>query len=291
MAESLSEWLRRRESADAVARSVAVTQSVVAALPEGEVVRVLDLATGRGSNIRFLAERLPMPQEWLAVDQSPALLADLQNGLSTWGEARGYAVRSEASRSRIRGRNLACDVETREVDLGSLDRDEIFVGRHLVTASALLDLVSDSWLHTLAARCRAVGAVALFTITYNGRFSCEPDEPEDEMVRTLMNQHQKTDKGLGGPAAGPAASACAEQSFLDVGYRVHREPSDWVLTAANVDVQRTLIEGWADAAIQMVPDQTPGISDWRARRLSHVDSGRSRLTVGHDDLAAWPPRG
>ena len=36
---------------------------------------------------------------------------------------------------------------------------------------------------------------------------------------------------------------------------------------------------------------SPRFGDWRARRLAHVDAGRSRLTVGHDDLAAWLPHG
>ena len=90
---------------------------------------------------------------------------------------------------------------------------EIFEGRNLVTASALLDLVSESWLRLLAARCREAGATALFTLTYDGRSSCDPVEPEDELVRELMNLHQKTDKGLGGPADGPDAWAVAERAF------------------------------------------------------------------------------
>ena len=36
--------------------------------------------------------------------------------------------------------------------------------------------------------------------------------PEDDMVRRLMTEHQKRDKGLGGPAAGPDAADVAEQA-------------------------------------------------------------------------------
>jgi hypothetical protein len=109
------------------------------------------------------------------------------------------------------------------------------------------------------------------------------------MVRDLMNRHQKTDKGLGGPAAGPDAVSCAERCFAEAGYRVRLEPSDWTLGPAAAALQRMLIEGWAGAATEMVRDRAPTIARWRARRLAHVGAGRSRLVVGHDDLAAWLP--
>jgi hypothetical protein len=150
--------------------------------------------------------------------------------------------------------------------------------------------VSAQWLQTLAHHCHAAGAAALFTITYNGQSSCIPVEPEDDLVRDLMNRHQKTDKGLGGPALGPDAVSCAEQEFTEAGYRVRREPSNWTLGPEVSALQRMLIDGWAQVAIEMAPDRSTTIAHWRERRLAHVDTGRSRIVVGHDDLAAWLPR-
>jgi hypothetical protein len=51
-----------------------------------------------------------------------------------------------------------------------------------------------------------------------------------------------------------------------------------------------LIDGWAQAAIEMAPDRSATIARWRERRLAHVDARHSRIVVGHDDLAAWLPR-
>jgi hypothetical protein len=31
------------------------------------------------------------------------------------------------------------------------------------------------------------------------------------------------------------------------------------------------------------------LSQWLARRFAHIGSGRSRVVVGHEDLAAWLP--
>src|SRR5262249_34424504 len=147
-------------------------------------LRVLDLGTGTGSNLRYLVPRLSGPQEWLAIDRDAVVLADLIEA--------------------VRRSGLDVAVDTRQAQLSELP-DDVFAGRHLVTASALLDLVSDDWLHRLAERCRAHGAVVLFALTYNGDSSCSPMEPEDDLVRELLNRHQRADKGCG-VAAGPEAA-------------------------------------------------------------------------------------
>ena len=136
---------------------------------------MLDLGTGTGSNIRYLCERFAA-NSWLAVDRSAALLAALPERLPR-GPPLGIRAWTEPGAASFAARSLECDIETQQGDLGTLDDREIFAGRHLVTASALLDLVSESWLRALAAHCRAEGASALFAITYNGRFSCTPVEP------------------------------------------------------------------------------------------------------------------
>jgi len=289
MIEALATWLVLRESSDAAARSERLTRMVADVLPAGAPASILDLATGGGSNIRYLSSRLPSPQRWLAVDQSPVLLTRLRHEMSAWGAARGYAVQTGPTACTVNGAGLECDVETHQMDLGELDEPNIFTGRHLVTASALLDLVSEPWLRVLAARCRAARAAALFTITYDGHFTCSPAEPEDTMVRSLLNEHQKRDKGLGGPAQGPDAVACAERCFVDAGYLVHRESSDWTVGPEQTQMQRMLIDGWAEAAAEVTREGAPVIADWRARRLAHVDAGRSRAVVGHEDLAALLP--
>src|SRR6185295_6474627 len=216
----------------------------------------------------YLMPRLPADaQQWLLVDRDRALIA--------------LAIRSLRPMHSI-------VVVTRAMNLGTLEQ-RLFSRRDLVTASALLDLVSEEWLGALAGECRAAGATALFALTYNGRSHCVPAEREDEPIRELMNRHQRqNDKGFG-RAAGPDAVNVAERCFAGAGYEVTREPSDWVLTPDAQELQRQLVEGWACAAREMEPDQTPMIDDWLRRRLAHIAGKRSHITVGHEDLAAWLP--
>lgn len=290
MSVSLSRWLALREPADFAARSEALTQVAVEAVSPAGVVSVLDLGSGTGSNLRFLADRLPGRQRWLLVDRDPVLLRLVLDRVSAWSAMRGYDVTPHANGCLVRGAGLECRIATQQVDLDRLEDVAIVEGRHLVTASALLDLVSERWLRTLARQCRSAGAAALFAITYNGRSACAPAEPEDDLVRQLMNRHQRTDKGLGGAAAGPEAAALAERCFAAEGYGVKRVSSDWVLGPEDDELQRELIEGWVEAAAEIAPDRAAVFSSWKRRRLEHVAARRSRITVGHDDLAAWLPR-
>jgi len=287
MDDVLAQWLALREPIDAAARSARLTRAVVDAIGIADPVNVLDLATGTGSNLRYLMTRLPRNQRWLVIDRSSTLLAQMPVRTASWGAALGYEVVPDATRFVINGEQLDCHVQMQRLDLEALETVEIFADRHLVTASALLDLVSESWLRSLAHCCRAARAAALFTITYNGQSSCSPVEPEDQLVLNLFNRHQRTDKGLGGPAAGPDAVACARRCFAEAGYRVQIEPSDWELGFEESELQRQLIEGWAEAAAEISPADASTIGDWRVRRLHHVDTANSRLVVGHYDFAAW----
>ena len=267
MTDSLSEWLALRQAADFAARSASLTRTVVDRLHDIRPLRILDLGTGTGSNVRYLAPRLGADQHWLAVDKDPRLLAE-----ATARAAVGLDVH----------------LETRAIDLGDLSVPSIFNGRHLVTASALLDLVSRNWLRHVAAECARVEACALFTLTYNGRNECDPVDPDDAIAFELFNRHQLTDKGLGGPAAGPGGTEAARECFSAVGFDVRVEPSDWHIGADEQEFQRQLIEGWASAAAEMSTTQREAVDAWRKRRLAHVDAGRSRIVVGHFDLLAIP---
>jgi hypothetical protein len=254
-----AEWLALREPADAAARSTTVEQFVSRALSSCGPLRIVDLGSGTGSNVRYLSARLPGPRQWRLVDNDAALLT----------RAREL---------------LPIPVEARISDLGNLESD-VFSGCHLVTASALLDLVSESWLTDLVARCRRAGSAVLVALNYDGRVECTPAHNDDELVREMVNRHQRTDKGFG-PALGPSAGTRAEAALREAGYDVIRDKSDWNLGPADTELQRQLIRGWASAATELSPSDAPRIHRWECRRMDSVAAGVSSLVVGHDDVGA-----
>jgi hypothetical protein len=244
-------WLRLREPVDAASRD----RGLVAGLSHhlAQPIHAIDLATGTAANLRYLSPLLGGAQTWQLIDHDQALLDAIPARLAEWSRDRGSTSRASGEGIRIDDPGFECEVHYRSRDLAR-DLTAINVPRgSLVTAAALLDLVSDSWLADLAAHCRASYAPVLFALTYNGEIRFEPSDPEDELVTALVNRHQSTDKGFG-------------------------------------QLQRALLEGWTTAAIEMAPAQAGVLGHWAERRNQQLASGRSTFVVGHTDLVGLPPR-
>ena len=257
-------WLALREPADHRSRATELLPRLEGWWRERGACAVLDLASGTGSNLRYLAPRLPGSRRWTLLDHDEELLA------------------------RVRWQDMDAVVRTVRGDLADSALGEV-AGTDLVTASALLDLVSERWLGELADACAATGCAALFVLTYDGTISWGGDaDPWDALVQRAVDEHQRRDKGLG-PALGPAAASAAERLFRASGYRTWLAPSPWELGAGDAALARALVDGWAAAASEQRPGDAPEIAAWAERRRAALASGTFALTVGHLDLLALPP--
>lgn len=271
-------WLDLREPADHAARAPALPQALAAWLrARRQPVRVLDLGCGSGSTLRALAPLLGEGQDWVLLDHDPALLQAARARLLRWaGSGLGAeALELEGPGWSARVRLLRADL--REVEALPLQ------DRALVTASALFDLVSESWLGRLAARLR--GRALYAALTFDGRLEMTPADAADAALREAFLAHQRRDKGFG-PALGPEADAACARFFAGGGWDLQRARSDWRLDAGAADLQAALLEGLAAAAAEQEPALAEQAAAWLARR--RVAIGESLLRVGHGDLLALP---
>lgn len=275
-----AEWLAEREAVDRRARSA----ELVATLPK-QFESIVDLGAGTGSNLRWLAPQFGSPQAWTLVDNDNKLLVAARKATRAWARSLDFIARGRGSRLSVAGPDFDCRIETLRLDLASGVGDLEFPAGCLVTASALLDLVSRPWLEQLIARIEQPRAAILWTLTYDGRVTIDPADDNDTAIVALLNRHQLTDKGFG-PALGPDAWLVAQSLLEQAGFDVRAVDSSWQCGTDDKALLKTLIEGWASAAKEIAPDQSRLIEKWCRQRLRQAARGELEVSVGHQDLAA-----
>lgn len=212
---------------------------------------------------------------------------------TTGATSRATRPRRRWTRLDIIGPDWRATVEPRRIDLERLDfldalsADDDAID--LVTASALLDLVSIGWLSTLVDWCAARRVAMLFALSYDGRVEWMPSRPEDAAITAALERDQRRDKGMG-LALGSGAVARLRSRLAARGLTHAAAESDWLLesSGAGAAVQRRLIDDWSALAARGGEEGAADAMRWKAGRLALLDAGTARLRVGHVDVAAWP---
>ena len=254
-------WLDLREPADAAARSRDLVRQLRGRLPDDGPLVVHDLACGTGSMGRWLAPLLPGPQRWILHDRDPDLLALAEPGVPGL-------------------------VETRLGDVTRLGRDDL-AGASLITASALLDMLTADELSALIAACAGAACPVLLTLSVSGRMQLLPSDPLDAHIAAAFDEHQRRTTSRG-RLLGPDAVDEAVEGFRRLGADVVVRPSPWRLGATHSDLAVEWLAGWLDAACEQMPELVPDAELYRRRRLREAEMGALAVTVGHADLLVLP---
>lgn len=263
------DWLALRESADAAARAEELLDPLRAHLAATARPVIRDLGCGTGSMGRWLAARLPGAQHWVMYDRDPELLRHAAATMAA-GAADGAPV----------------TVETRQHDITALTAAEL-AGTALVTASALLDLLTVEEVDRIAGACVEAACPALLTLSVLGRVELSPDDPLDADFEAAFNAHQRRPVD-GRRLLGPDAVEAAAESFARRGATVRVRPAPWRLTADQARLTVQWLEGWVAAACAQRPDLTAEAGGYLQRRSAAAGAGRLTVVVHHSDLLAQP---
>lgn len=262
-------WLALRESADATARAPDLVDHLARALPATGRRVIHDLGSGTGAMGRWLAPLLSGPQHWVVHDRDADLL-EVAVAELPGPAADGTAVTVAATQSDI----------TR---LHSGDLSDA----NLITASALLDTLTEDELAKLVTVCVGVGCPTLFTLSVAGRVELSPADPLDRRVAAAFNAHQRrrTERGR---LLGPDAVAVAVEQFGRLGGEPLVRPSTWRLDASQADLAAEWFIGWVGAACEQRVELAAETGGYTRRRLAQAAAGQLAVTVDHTDLLVLP---
>jgi hypothetical protein len=262
-------WLDLREAADGAARSRELVSRLRRRVAVEDRWSVHDLGCGSGSMGRWLAPLLSGPQRWVLHDRDADLLA------TAAADPPGLAAD---------GADVA--IETRVSDVTELRPGDLS-GATLITASALLDLLTRDEVTRLIHACAGAGCPVLFALSVTGRVQLLPVDPLDVRIAAAFNAHQRR-MAPRGRLLGPDAVEAAVEGFRRLGAEVAVRPSPWRLGATEASLAVEWLTGWMDAACEQEPELAPDADLYRRRRLREAAAGVLAVTVDHADLLVLP---
>jgi hypothetical protein len=262
-------WLDLREQADAAARSSDLAKDVQRCRPRSGSWVIHDLGGGTGAMGRWLAPLLAGPQRWIIHDRDADLL-EVAAATPPGPAADGAPV----------------EVETRRADITRLGAEDL-EGATLITASALLDMLTEAELARIVDACTGAGCRVLMMLSVAGHVELTPHDPLDRRVASAFDAHQRrrTDRGV---LLGPDAVDSAVAAFRRHGCEVRFRPSPWRLGGAEAELAIAWFTGWVAAAREQEPDLRAETGAYAQRRLAQAESGQLGVIVGHADLLVLP---
>ena len=263
------EWLALREPADAEARALDLVDRLRRRPPASRRWVIHDLGCGTGAMGRWLAPLLSGPQHWVLHDRDADLL-EAAVAMSPGRAADGGAVTLEA----------------RSSDVTRLEVGDI-ADAALITASSLLDLLTEEELARLIELCAGPGCPVLLTLSVVGRVELAPAHPLDRRVAAAFDAHQRrvTERGR---LLGADAVAFAVERFSRLGAEVRVRPSPWRLCASQAALAVEWFTGWVGAACEQEVELAADAEPYSRRRLAQAAAGELAVTVDHADLLVSP---
>lgn len=262
-------WLALREPADAEAHASDLAEILERALPASHSRVIHDLGCGSGAMGRWLAPLLAGSQHWVLHDRDADLLA----------LATTYVPGPAADGTPV-------TVEARRTDIARMDAHDLD-GSDLITASALLDLLTGQELDRLAALCAGARCPVLLTLSVLGSVEIAPADPLDRRVAAAFDAHQRRTTERGG-LLGPDAVDFAARAFGRQGAEVLVRPSPWRLGPGHAALTAEWFTGWIDAACEQEAELAEECEPYARRRLKQAGAGELTVTVGHADLLVLP---
>ncbi|WP_158861823.1 SAM-dependent methyltransferase [Leifsonia sp. AG29] len=261
------DWLALREAEDGRARSLALVEALRPALPPGPL-DVHDLGSGTGSMMRWLAPLLPGPQRWVLHD---------------WNAELARLATQDTPRD-AQGRPVTVDLHVGELqDLRAAD----LAGASLVTASALLDVITAEEAHAIVDACLTTRTPALCALTVTGDVELHPWDARDVGYARAFNAHQRREAD-GRRLLGPFGAPIVQGLFARAGWHVRKALTTWRLDDREPTLLADWFDGWADAAEEQEPGFREEARSYRRLREEQQLRGELSAVVYHLDVLAWP---
>lgn len=266
-------WLDLRSPFDDAARSdsLHLVDRVAAALRDqledtSAPVTAVDIGAGTGNSARWfaqhLATRLPgTTLRWVLLDADDQGLVLARQKMSD-------------------AKTVVADITQLPGLIGELRTEPEYAGPLVMTASAVLDVLTQVDVDAIVEALVQHSGCGLFLLSINGDWRIDPTDSDDDYIKQTFADHQQRDERLGADGARTLIEAARR-----AGLATQSHVTTWHMAAPEDGqmIERFLRERVA-AVIDHQPQQQDLATAWLQRRMGQLSQGLT-IEVDHLDVA------
>ncbi len=280
-------WLNDRYPFDSEARNKSLEAKVLDYLKPKEVVHLLDVGAGTGSNTLYLMDKIKGDQHWYLIEQDTSFKTIFLRRIEDFATFHKYEWQASNNKIQVTTPTKELSFEFIEgslLELAQLVRlDKI----DLVLANAVFDLFSKEQLQQFLNPIVQAGIACYFTLNYKSQ-SFHPEDPFDNTFISLYEDHMERPQATGqatGKQVGPYLA-----TYLETFQTIEQGISTWQIQKEDIKMHYYLLS-YMERAIPELPIQEEVITllpKWIQRKKDLVITRQLELTVQHWDIFSYP---
>ena len=285
-----TQWLAHRFACDAQARHHEIEHKFLAFFEQHQTaLKVVDVGSGTGANVRYYFDRIPHTQEWTLIGQSTQLLDEGVNSLSAFAQENDYGWQHQSNNTFV----LTDAEKTATIKLvsGSIEHIEQLADlpqADIVTANAVFDLLSFEQFDALVEKLAQHDVCLLATLNYY-ETSFLPFFKEDHRFLRWYHMHMKRPQPMG-IAMGPDCSEEMLDLLAQHHMMIEQEGSQWHLKKCDSTMHRYLLHfiEHAIAELSLSPEEKQDFDAWINKKKDLCRQRELEIIVDHSDIFAYP---
>ena len=284
-----TQWLAHRFACDAEARHPEIEHKFLSFFEQHQTpLKLVDVGSGTGANVRYYFDRIPHQQEWILVEQDARLRDDCRQSLAHFAEQRGYDWQPQNDTFQLTDGQKTATVTFVP---GHIERIEQLVDlsqTDVVTANAVFDLVPFEQFDALVGKLVQHDVCLLATLNYY-ETSFLPFSEHDHRFVGWYHMHMKRPQPMG-----IAMGADCSEEMLDLLAQHHmmieQEGSQWHLKKNATTMHHYLLHfiEHAVAELNLSADEQQDVERWLEHKKKLCRERELEIIVDHSDIFAYP---
>jgi hypothetical protein len=277
-------WIKMREKYDLKSRSDLLLRQYKK--DNSFFKKIIDLGSGNGSFLRYCHTKKIIFDDMTLIDYDPKLLRNFYTTTCKYLKNSGYSLLKELP-TKYKLKKMD-ETKTRNIKLINNDISksfDIIDSYNLISLSAMSDILPISFIKKLLNNV-SKNKIIYLSICFSGTVDWHIKHKYDKYIVSMFNNHQEMNKGSG-YAIGAKSIKLIKGHSIKKQYKVSIKDSSWKINS-NTEDDKTFQRMYLDTIYRpLKKDENTDkemLLDWKEAKLRAIQSGRSKIIVGHKDI-------